>query len=378
MTDHRGQMLEQRRDSLKGLYIHIPFCEAICTYCDFTKRIPKNREMVDDYIDELIRELGSYRDHFASIDTVYIGGGTPSMLSVEQMDRLFRVLEPIEPVEYTIEVNPESYTFEKGERFKAFGINRVSLGVQTFDPVLLSTLNRKHRPEDVDAAIRHLNGIGIERISLDMIYAIPGQTLDSLEKDLDGLKRLDVPHVSYYSLILEEKTVLYDRYRKGEIALVENDLEARMYERVIAFLTARGYEHYEISNFAKPGMQSVHNTLYWTHSEYIGCGLGAHGYLDGTRYQNATRLSDYRRPWIKEAHETTMDERLSDELIFGLRRLEGVDLERIERDYGIDPFRRYPELKSVVKEGLVEVCDGRLRLTKKGLFYGNQVFMVFI
>ncbi len=363
---------------MKGLYIHIPFCESICSYCDFVKRIPKNNRMVDDYIDELIREIESYRDHFASIDTIYIGGGTPSMLTIEQIDRLFLVLEPIEPIEYTIEVNPESYTYEKGERFKAFGVNRVSLGVQTFDPTLLNVLNRKHRPEEVDRTVRHLNDIGIERISVDMIYAIPGQTMDSLKSDLDYLKRLDVSHISYYSLILEEKTVFHELFRKGELHLVENDLEAGMYQTIIDRLSALGYDHYEISNFAKPGRQSVHNTLYWTLSEYIGCGLGAHGFLNGTRYVNHSHISNYRKPWVKESYETTADERLADELVFGLRRLEGVDLERLERNYGIDPFRRYPELKKTVEDGLVEVQGSFLRLTKKGLFYGNQVFMVFI
>ncbi len=363
---------------MKGLYIHIPFCESICTYCDFLKRIPKNEKMIDDYIDELLRELENYHSHFDSIDTIYIGGGTPSMLSVKQMDRLFQVLEPITPIEFTIEVNPESYTYEKGECFKAAGINRVSLGVQTFDPTLLRILNRKHRPEEVDVAVRHLQEIGIEQISVDMIYAIPGQTMDALQKDLDYLKRLEISHVSYYSLILEEKTVFHDLYRKGELELIENDLEARMYQRVIECLSSFGYDQYEISNFAKPGRQSVHNTLYWTLSEYIGCGLGAHGYLNDVRYVNHSHMSDYRNPWVKEAHETTADERFSDELIFGLRRLEGVNLKRLEKKYGIDVFSRYPELKKSVEDGLVDVQGCHLRLTKKGLFYGNQVFMVFI
>lgn len=363
---------------MKGLYVHIPFCESICSYCDFVKRIPKDESMVEHYIDELIREIESNCDHFDTIDTIYIGGGTPSMLTPRQMDRLFDALKPIDPIEFTIEVNPESYTREKGERFKTYGINRVSLGVQTFDPTLLSTLNRKHHPQEVDAVVGHLNEIKMEQISLDMIFAIPGQTLDALAEDLEHVKRLDVSHISYYSLILEEKTVFHELFQKGELALVENDLEARMYRTIIDTLSSFGYEHYEISNFAKPHSQSLHNTLYWTLSEYIGCGLGAHGFLGGVRYVNHKRISDYHKPWKKETHETTVEECLADELIFGLRMLDGVDLKQLEKRYGVDPFVRYPELLKTLEEGLVEVEGSRLKLTEKGLFYGNRVFMVFI
>jgi len=218
--------------------------------------------MIDKYIDALINEISSYRDHFSSIETIYIGGGTPSMLSIEQFRKLFEALMDVKPKEFTVEVNPESYTDEKGELFKYYGVNRISLGVQTFNPSLLNYLNRKHTNEHVIHVVNHLKKIDIPYISVDLIYSIPGQTLDDLKIDLAYIQKLDITHVSCYSLILEEKTYFYHQYLRGKFETMDEDTEAVMYQMVMDELKNQGFEHYEISNYAKHKHYSKHNLLY--------------------------------------------------------------------------------------------------------------------
>lgn len=363
---------------MKGIYVHIPFCESICHYCDFIKRVPKNKEMIDRYLDSLIKEIESYEHHFKSIETIYIGGGTPSMLSFDQLKRLFEALSKINPLEYTVEVNPESYTFEKGMLFKAYGINRISLGVQTFNDELLHYLNRKHTEKDIFNVVNHLKSLGIPRISVDLIYAIPGQTMDLLAYDLKQIEKLDITHVSCYSLILEEKTYFYHQYLKGNFHEMDQDMEATMYQYVMDELKNQGFEHYEISNYAKNKHYSEHNLLYWTLGEYIGVGLGAHGFVDGYRTYNHRHLNEYEISPLDHKDYQSNELLLQDELIFGLRKMEGISIEYVKKTYSINLFDSYPKLNEKIEYGLIKVEEGRLKLTEKGIFLGNQVFMVFI
>lgn len=358
--------------------MHIPFCESICHYCDFVKRVPKNDRMIDEYLQRLTQEIVSYRSHFSAIDTIYIGGGTPSMLSVQQLNVLFEALQDIHPHEYTIEVNPESYTEEKGELFKRYGINRVSVGVQTFNQELLTYLNRKHTVEHVLHVIDHLKHIGMPRLSIDLIYAIPGQSLVMLDHDLTMIEKLGITHVSCYSLILEEKTYFYHQYLKGQFHQIDEDLEAIMYERVMNTLKKQGFKHYEISNFAKNGHESMHNNLYWTLQEYIGVGLGAHGFIEGYRTYNQRHFPEYMQTWMERKEYQSHEMLLQDDLIFGLRKIEGIDIQAIEEKYQCSIFHQYPQLQEKMDLGLIEIKEGRLRLTREGLFLGNQVFMVFV
>ncbi|TVP85063.1 MAG: radical SAM family heme chaperone HemW, partial [Acholeplasmataceae bacterium] len=319
---------------MKGLYVHIPFCESICHYCDFVKRVPKNNQMIDDYLQALVREIASYEAHFDTIDTIYIGGGTPSMLSVDQLAFLFESLKPIRPVEYTIEVNPESYTKAKGDLFVRYGINRVSLGVQTFHGGLLQYLNRKHTEQMVIDTVQHLKTLNLPHISIDLIYAIPGQTMADLDTALNKAVALDIGHVSCYSLILEEKTAFYQQFLQHRFQPLEEDLEAEMYQHVSKTLTRHGFEHYEISNFARPGQQSRHNLLYWSLGEYIGTGLGAHGFIGGHRTQNQRLFKDYVNQPLAASVKQTSADLLSDAMIFGLRKIEGVSLQMIKDVHG--------------------------------------------
>lgn len=363
---------------LKGLYVHIPFCESICHYCDFVKAIPKNQAAIDTYLDVLIEEISTYQNHFESIDTIYIGGGTPSMLTTQQLERLLMALSAIKPSEFTIEVNPESYTEVKGELFRTYGINRISLGVQTFNPELLKYLNRKHQNEDVFRVVRHLKAMGIERISVDLIYAIPKQTMEDLKYDLEQINKLDISHVSCYSLILEEKTYFYHLYLKGQFQQMDEDTEAQMYGYVISELKKQGFEHYEISNFQKHGHYSKHNLLYWTLKPYIGVGLGAHGFIDGYRTYNQRSMPKYlEKPQMEKTFQTK-EVLIQDEMIFGLRKTKGIDLNEINQKYQIDLLDLYPQIQEKIKIGLLEIKGDRLMLTEQGLFLGNQVFMIFI
>ncbi len=363
---------------LKGLYIHIPFCEYICHYCDFVKSVPKNHETIDRYLDALIKEINSYEKHFETIETIYIGGGTPSMLDIDQLSKLFDALLLIKPKEYTIEVNPESYTVEKGLLFKKYGINRISLGVQTFNQDLLKYLNRKHSNDQVYDIVHHLKEIGIPQISIDLIYAIPGQTIDDLYFDLNQIEKLKITHVSCYSLILEEKTYFYYQYLKGKFEQMDEDTEAQMFGIVMDELVKQGFEHYEISNFAKENHISYHNLIYWTLGTYIGVGLGAHGFIEGYRTCNHRSMIKYLINPLSDKTFQDQETLLQDELIFGLRKIKGVSLSDIKEKYQIDIFSKYPQLYEKIDLGLLKIEDDHLKLTRKGLFLGNQVFMVFI
>ncbi|MDY0277948.1 MAG: radical SAM family heme chaperone HemW [Acholeplasma sp.] len=361
-----------------GLYIHIPFCEYLCHYCDFVKQVPKNDEMIDKYIDHLLIELNDYREYFPRIETIYIGGGTPSMLSPNQLDRILKSLRSIQASEFTIEVNPESYTHEKGIVFYTNGVNRISLGVQSFNDEVLRYVNRHHKEKDIYNVVADLKSIGIDNVSIDLIYAIPGQSIEILKSDLDKAIALDIDHISCYSLILEEKTFFYHQYIKGKFNPIENELEAQMFELVIDELTKNGFEQYEISNFARNNKYSVHNKIYWTLNEYIGIGLGAHGFINNERTYNHKSLNKYYEGYQATRVKQNISDNLTDELVFGLRLISGISIKYIEQKYDIKLLDKYPELKDKISLGLVEISNGYLRLTNKGIFFGNQVFEVFV
>lgn len=300
------------------------------------------------------------------------------MLTVDQLTYLFDSLVRIKPVEFSIELNPESYTHEKGLVFKKYGINRISMGVQSFDDKILAYLNRGHKTEQVFSIIKDLKDLGIPYISIDLIFAIPGQTLDHIKYDLEQFLKLDITHISYYSLILEDKTYFYHQYLKGNFKPMDEDNEAIMYEYVMNFLTNHGYDQYEISNYAKNNHYSLHNNIYWTLGEYIGVGLGAHGFIDNYRTYNERGMGQYMDHFLKEKTLQSEDLKLQDELIFGLRLTKGVYIPRLEQKYKIKLTEKYPQIHDKIKLGLLEIKDDYIRLTKEGTMLGNQVFMIFV
>ncbi|MDL2292103.1 radical SAM family heme chaperone HemW [Acholeplasma sp. OttesenSCG-928-E16] len=362
---------------MKGLYIHIPFCKTICSYCDFVKKVPYKNE-ISEYMDALIKEIRTYSEYFSSIDTIYIGGGTPNLLGLVELEKLLYELREINPIEFSIEINPDLYSFEFGKLLKKYGVNRISLGVQSFNETNLSLLKRTHSKENVYTVFESLTNLGFQNINIDMIFGIPGQTLSDLENDIDEVIRINPAHVSFYSLILENNTLLYHQYKYKGLSLVDEDTEAQMFNRVIDKLSKAGYTHYEISNFCHRGFESKHNLKYWELEEYIGVGLGSSGFIDGIRTKNNRVISQYIKNTVYERIEQTPADLIQDEMIFGLRKIDGVNIEKINQKYGIDILRKYEDIKKRIQDGLLEIVDGNLRLTKKGIFLGNQVFEIFV
>lgn len=363
---------------MRGLYVHIPFCDAICHYCDFVKHVSKGHAHNMRYLEALKNEIQFYYAKYHHVDTIYIGGGTPSALNHEELTFLLKALSMYHPIEYTIEVNPESYDHEKGIIMKANGINRVSLGVQTFNQKHLERLNRKHTNQMVFDTIVSLKSLGITNLNVDLIYALEHQTVEELHHDIDTLISLDIPHVSAYSLIIEEKTFFSHQLKRNKFVKTDEDTEATMYDVVIERFKDAGYDHYEISNFAKHGKTSLHNTLYWTLQDYIGVGLGAHGFIDNKRTYNHKAMSKYIIDPLKEVIEQDEETLRNDHLLFKLRMTQGIDLNMVKSKYKDDIFNLYPSLLRFIDDGLLMIEDNHLKLTRRGLQLGNLVFMVFI
>lgn len=361
-----------------GLYIHIPFCKHLCHYCDFVKTIPRDQKVIDKYLDKLIEEINSYRQYFSKIETIFIGGGTPNVLNNDNLNRLLLALKDITPTEFTIEINPELYTHEQGTIFLKHGINRVSLGVQTFNEETLKFLNRQHTNQDVFEAVESLKTLGINNISLDLIFAIPNTTIKDIQYDIDQALSLDVKHISYYSLILEENTYFHYLYNRGQYHEVSQDLSREMFEFIISRLTDNGYNHYEISNFTKPNFQSLHNKIYWLFDDYIGVGLGAHGKMEKTRYYNHKSYHKYLDKPLDQTYDLTISDQITEHLIMGLRLKNGINVHEIESKYSFKLYDKFPKIKEMIDLNLLTEKNGYLMLTKNGIFLGNQVFQIFV
>ena len=366
-------------------YVHIPFCTQICYYCDFSKVFIKNQP-VDAYLEHLIQETRSYE--IGKLRTLYIGGGTPTALSAQQLAYLLtelpKVMDLSEVEEFTIEANPGDLDPDKIAVLKDSQVNRVSLGVQTFDNKMLKRIGRSHQEQDIYDNIRHLKQAGFDNISIDLIYALPGQTMDQVKENVAKAIDLDIPHMSLYSLILENHTVFMNRMRRGKLPLPKEELEAEMFEYIIDELEKAGFEHYEISNFSKPGFESRHNLVYWDNAEYYGLGAGASGYVDGIRYKNHGPIRHYLeaveadKARITEEH-LTLEEKMEEELFLGLRKKTGVSKARFEEKFGVSFDQRYGQVvASLTEQGLLVPDDKQVRMTKRGLFLGDTVAEKFI
>ena len=366
-------------------YVHIPFCTQICYYCDFSKVFIKNQP-VDAYLQALIREFESYK--IEQLRTLYIGGGTPTAISAEQLDYLLshltKNLDLSQLEEFTIEANPGDLTPDKIAVLEKSAVNRISLGVQTFNDKHLKRIGRSHNEAQIYESIDSLKGAGFDNISIDLIYALPGQTMADVKENVAKAIALDIPHLSLYSLILEHHTVFMNKMRRGKLNLPTEDLEADMFDYIIAKLESHGFEHYEISNFTKPGRESRHNLMYWDNAEYYGVGAGASGYVDGVRYRNRGPIQHYLKgvaqgnPRLEE-EVLTKQEMMEEEFFLGLRKKEGVSISRFEEKFAENFSNRYGDIvEKLTRDGLVQVTDGRLIMTKKGLFLGDTVAEKFI
>ncbi|HFH8736112.1 TPA: radical SAM family heme chaperone HemW [Streptococcus agalactiae] len=366
-------------------YVHIPFCTQICYYCDFSKVFIKNQP-VDAYLQALIREFRSY--DITELRTLYIGGGTPTSISAVQLDYLLtelsRDLNLNTLEEFTIEANPGDLTVDKIEVLQKSAVNRVSLGVQTFNDKHLKRIGRSHNEVQIYSTIDALKTAGFQNISIDLIYALPGQTMDDVRSNVAKALSLNIPHLSLYSLILEHHTVFMNKMRRGKLHLPTEDLEAEMFEYIISEMERNGFEHYEISNFTKPGFESRHNLMYWDNVEYYGVGAGASGYLDGIRYRNRGPIQHYLKG-VSEGNARLSEEVLSknemmeEELFLGLRKKKGVSIGKFEQKFGTSFEKRYCQIvQELQSDGLLKENNGFIQMTKKGLFLGDTVAEKFI
>ena len=366
-------------------YVHIPFCTQICYYCDFSKVFIKNQP-VDSYLEYLIEEYDSY--DIKKLRTLYIGGGTPTALSVSQLAFLLEKLTDKLDLSYleelTIEANPGDLDQEKIAVLKESPVNRVSLGVQTFNDRMLKQIGRSHSEKDIYENIANLKKAGFDNISIDLIYALPKQTMEDVKTNVAKAIALDIPHMSLYSLILENHTVFMNRMRRGKLPLPKEDLEAEMFEYIIAELGKAGFEHYEISNFSKPGFESRHNLMYWDNAEYYGIGAGASGYVNGIRYKNHGPIRHYLQA-VKagdarvQEEVLTLKEQMEEEMFLGLRKKSGVSKKRFEEKFGISFEEQYGAVVSeLTEQGLLVPDRDIVRMTKQGLFLGDTVAEKFI
>ena len=366
-------------------YVHIPFCTQICYYCDFSKVFIKNQP-VGSYLEHLIEEYDSY--DIKKLRTLYIGGGTPTALSAPQLAFLLEKLSDKLDLSYleelTIEANPGDLDQEKIAVLKDSPVNRVSLGVQTFNDRMLKQIGRSHSEKDIYENIANLKKAGFDNISIDLIYALPKQTMEDVKINVAKAIALDIPHMSLYSLILENHTVFMNRMRRGKLPLPKEDLEAEMFEYIIAELEKAGFEHYEISDFSKPGFESRHNLMYWDNAEYYGIGAGASGYVDGVRYKNHGPIRHYLEA-VKagdarvQEEVLTLKEQMEEEMFLGLRKKSGVSKKRFEEKFGISFEEQYGAVVSeLTEQGLLVPDRDIVRMTKQGLFLGDTVAEKFI
>jgi len=384
-----------------SIYIHIPFCNHRCAYCDFNTYAGVT-DLIPAYIDALNCEIGQLSDGVEkrSPKTLFFGGGTPSLVSAASYEKIFSQLGIIfdlsELSEISLEVNPGTVSKGYFNDLKSIGFNRVSLGVQSSNSRFLKFLERIHDYQDVKSGVEQIRKSGIENINLDLIYSLPGQTLSDWEVDLKKNLELQTPHLSLYSLGIETGTPLAIWYSKGLIEWQNDDLAADQYELAEAILDESGFRHYEISNWAKEGHVCQHNLAYWRNDDYLGLGAGAHGHFNGTRYSVIPGLRSYIKAAQKngpsesghfpitsankEFTHLSPKESLQDALMVGLRLLnEGVNLDNLSKRYKIDVLTLYKkEIEKLLKDDLIDIENGRMRLTRRARFISNQVFSVFV
>ena len=356
----------------KSLYIHIPFCEHVCSYCDFTKLF-YNQKYEKPYLDSLENEIKTKVTN--RISTLYFGGGTPTALSDEGFERILRFAAQYLDLDYefTVEANVENLTEKKLDIMKSYGVNRLSIGVQSTCNALLKEIGRHHTFEEAQKIVFLAKSKGFSNINIDFIYGFKNETLNDLKKDLEEFIKLDIDHISIYSLIVEKGSILYNQKYTEQ----EEGESRKFYEFIVSFLRQHGYERYEISNFARNKKYSKHNLTYWHNQEYYGCGLGASGYVGGVRYENTKSLPEYLKGNFISSEEK-VDEKLLEEyfLITNLRLEQGFLKEEYKVQFGVDFEQKYEEkIKNFSLSKYFDFTNDRVRLTDEGLILMDFVLL---
>lgn len=374
-----------------GLYVHLPFCQQKCLYCDFPS-YANLTALYQDYVAALCKEIytqGGILAQGAVVNTVYMGGGTPTVLPEKLLLKIIQTIQDsfsLAPdVEFTIEVNPGTANEAKLAALYEAGVNRMSFGVQSFKDHLLEKIGRMHNAKEAKLAIRMAKNVGFENISLDLMYGLPEQTLDEVKSSIDEALALDITHISVYGLNVEANTPFDVLQRAGKLALPDADLEAAMYDEIMQVLPRRGYARYEISNFAKPGFISRHNLKYWQNQPYLGLGAAAHSYLEPRRYANTGDVAQYiallqedKSP-VTEMEELKREDIMEEFCFLALRTKQGISVSTFQEKFNCNFFSVYGHsIDNLKMKGLIAGDEASIYLTELGMKYGNQVFCAFL
>lgn len=369
-----------------GAYIHIPFCEKKCYYCDFAA-FPNLENWIEPYVENLIKEITLYRENMdVLIDSIYIGGGTPSYIDPGLIEKILGEIYKFKTdiKEFTIEANPKSLDMGKLNIYKKLGINRISLGVQSFDDRVLKNIGRNHTRDIAIRDIEMIRRAGFDNLSFDLMLNLPGQDFDSVRNDLVMVKKLDPNHISWYSLILDKGSRFYALDKKGDLDLMDSDVEVDIFNNIVSELDSFGLKRYEVSNFAQQGFESYHNRKYWNQEGYLGFGISAAGFLSNTRYVNTRNLAIYDK-FLKESRlpiETrdfiSIEENEKEYIIFKLRETSGINLKEFEKRYGVNFLKKYKKQIDIFKDdGFFNISDN-ISFTAKGMSLSNEFFVEII
>lgn len=357
---------------MKYCYIHIPFCNKICSYCDFCKMY-YDKKIVSKYLDELEREITSiYKGE--ELETIYIGGGTPSSLDDEELIRLFEILNKLNKtknIEYTIEGNFENTTENKLKIYKQYGINRLSFGIESINNDNLKILERDTNIEKIKEIISKAKEIGISNINVDLMYALPNETLEILERDINFILNLNVDHISTYSLIIEPHTKLYINNTKN----IDDELDLKMYELICNKLKENNYNHYEISNFARNNKESRHNTCYWNNENYYGFGLGASSYINNERIANTRSINKYlNKEYVSSREILDKEDTMEYEVLLNLRKKDGIKLDKYKEKFNVD-FKEKYDYKELINNKLLIEKENKLSIPENKWYISNEIIV---
>lgn len=353
-----------------SIYIHIPFCTTICTYCDFCK-IYYNKKYIDNYLGSLKKEIEARYKH-EKVKTIFIGGGTPTSLSEEELTKLLeitRVFDTEEDLEFTIESNIESLTEDKLKIMKKYGVNRLSIGMQSFNEDIIKVLGRMHTKEEVFNKIKIIKKY-FDNINIDLIYAVTSD-INIVKEDIDTFLKLEVPHVSAYSLIIEDRTIL----KINNYQSIDEDTDYQMYKYIEETLENSGYIHYEVSNYAKEGYESKHNLTYWNNEEYYGFGLSSTSYLGNIRRTNTRNITKYLNgAYLDEETYEDKETRMENEIMLGLRKLSGLNLDTFKKKYHIELEETY-DISSLIEDGYLVKENNNLKINKEYIYISNEILL---
>ena len=368
---------------MAGIYIHIPFCKRRCIYCDFFSTTQSEKK--SEYVHALVRELEIRKDYLDNeeIETIYLGGGTPSQLSQEELEEIFAYIYKVYKVtpdaEITLEANPDDLTPEYVSMLRGLPINRISMGIQTFQEETLKLLHRRHTAQQAIEAFKRCREAGFQNISIDLMYGLPGETLETWEQDLQQAIALHPEHISAYHLIYEEGTALWNLREQNKVEEAEEELSLTLFKTLIERLTKAGYQHYEISNFCLPGLHSRHNSSYWTGKKYLGCGPSAHSFDGTSRQWNVSSLEQY----LKGIHTGQLDfeiedldlyTRYNDFVITSIRTCWGMPLSQLRTNYGETLYNYCLRMaKPHIRQGVLEIKEDTLKLTSEGIFISDGI-----